>query len=1122
MIARLFSIVSLALVVAQASAEPTNENSRELKLLKKSKTVEAAPDRYCRKQILDFEDFPSGTIVTKQYPGIRIFGKSKSTNKKVKGKNAAMVLDTDVSTGPNSQLITTGRWNVLLLSADGNRKIPTDTEDGGDIVFTFKSRVRMDTLVLFDVDKGATITLRDDQKREIRKVYTKGLGENSQEKVVLGKTKGVHSMVITLNGGGAVDDITYMLPCGLTQSPTKAPGFKMMKKKTQRPTPPPTDSPAPFPKPGPSPYSSLGPKPGPSPYSSLSPKPGPSPYSSLSPKPAPYNTPQPTPNPTPKPTYKPKKTKNPTARPTQFPTDYPTPFPTQFPTGFPTPRPTQFPTPRPTPRPTPEPTPRPTKRPTVPPTYAPLRTRELDCSDEVTERIVDGSSLQPALSGLANCLDVDLSSVSNSFVYSIDGESGMNIEFEGRCVEGPTMAVTFYSRPKNSQSLDDYVCEGSAFIDCDVPENLSLETLSDRDYLVVAIGVQDEDTDFTVRVVCQDPVALGCEEESWSNTVEFGKIPTFYNDLATCSNVKPDLPWRDGSEVYSVVGEKFMKIAFEAQCSTTDGNKNTLLVYSRFVKDGLDPTEKYVCEGAKQVKCNNANKKVGFNLNADPRKEYLFIAVAQGRGDFVSLEVTCQTPTQAPTQSPTARPTPNPTQFPTEKPTKYPTPKPTPKPSGYPTRKPTKKTKKPTTKPTKKPKEPTPYYTPSPTGRPIPPSEGPTPIKSSDLECGENEWQRIIDGHPVQDSFSSLGKCFKGIDLDTVETSFAYTVQGETGESIEFAGRCGTAVSIFSRGRDENEIGDYICEDTHTVPCGKNKGKNKNLSLKTTANRDYLVIVVGVPGSVNDEKSDFELSIDCGGVVEVGCGEQIWTNTQEIEQIPTFYSGLEKCADVKSDFFWRDASEAYSVVGAKGMSIDFGLECNTAVNNKNLLVVYSRDVKRGDGPTEGFWCEESAKLKCSKKFHKQKLSIAAVQGKEYLLIVASQGRGDAVTLDVTCPSGNKLGVINKGSSGKGNNAPKTLIQTGGGGGGSNGGGNSGGGNSGGGNNNNNNKKESSTLKQITKKHVKKQLGLVLDKRKQKFKNKAETTEEVKKLVTSGSHRRELGDRFSAIDKRRSS
>lgn len=242
----------------------------------------------------------------------------------------------------------------------------------------------------------------------------------------------------------------------------------------------------------------------------------------------------------------------------------------------------------------------------------------------------------------------------------------MRIEFSGICSEGPQVAIAIYSRSKRKNGLGDYVCEEGEVVDCSSIDNKSFfKTRKDNDYLVVVLGLDDPDSgksdaEFDISIECEEPTEVACDGEIVANTNSFEKIPTFYDDLAACPDINPDLPWLGASEVYNVVGKKGMSISFETTCGV-NRNKVTLLMYSRRVGDDLGPVEGYKCEEVEFTRCLRKNKKGSIEVKGEEGVEYLFIVASEGVGDTVSLTVDCTVPTPPPTAKPTTKPTKRPT-----------------------------------------------------------------------------------------------------------------------------------------------------------------------------------------------------------------------------------------------------------------------------------------------------------------------------------------------------------------------------------------------------------------------------------------------------------------------------
>jgi len=136
------------------------------------------------------------------------------------------------------------------------------------------------------------------------------------------------------------------------------------------------------------------------------------------------------------------------------------------------------------------------------------------------------------------------------------------------------------------------------------------------------------------------------------NTADIGMIPSFYEDLEKCGTVGIDLSGVDASGAYTVLGEgDDQKIDFGATCRTQNdaGNEITIFAYSRDVKQGktLGPTEGYYCGTFETITCKSGKEQTSIDFYGEAKKQYLFIALARGTGDEISLNVVAGPPAPA-------------------------------------------------------------------------------------------------------------------------------------------------------------------------------------------------------------------------------------------------------------------------------------------------------------------------------------------------------------------------------------------------------------------------------------------------------------------------------------------
>eukprot|EP00549_Striatella_unipunctata_P001114 CAMPEP_0118685680 /NCGR_PEP_ID=MMETSP0800-20121206/7386_1 /TAXON_ID=210618 ORGANISM="Striatella unipunctata, Strain CCMP2910" /NCGR_SAMPLE_ID=MMETSP0800 /ASSEMBLY_ACC=CAM_ASM_000638 /LENGTH=518 /DNA_ID=CAMNT_0006582629 /DNA_START=314 /DNA_END=1870 /DNA_ORIENTATION=+ len=128
-----------------------------------------------------------------------------------------MVFDGRKPTGGDLDLGLSHRGKILILSTDGNSNNPNDSRHGGYFYFKFDHGVRMESIILIDNEYGVTITLKDKNNKVLKSIHKSGRGDKSEEYVNLGGVTNVYKMHVTLKTSGAIDNIVYSIPCGLTK-----------------------------------------------------------------------------------------------------------------------------------------------------------------------------------------------------------------------------------------------------------------------------------------------------------------------------------------------------------------------------------------------------------------------------------------------------------------------------------------------------------------------------------------------------------------------------------------------------------------------------------------------------------------------------------------------------------------------------------------------------------------------------------------------------------------------------------------------------------------------------------------------------------------------------------------
>mmetsp|Transcript_18711 Transcript_18711/g.28462 ORF Transcript_18711/g.28462 Transcript_18711/m.28462 type:complete len:685 (-) Transcript_18711:155-2209(-) len=336
----------------------------------------------------------------------------------------------------------------------------------------------------------------------------------------------------------------------------------------------------------------------------------------------------------------------------------------------------------------------------------------------------------------------------------------------------------------------------------------------------------------------------------------------------------------------------------------------------------------------------------------------------------------------------TPAPTPQPTPSPTKKPTKKPIKKSTGKPTPYPTEKPTSYS---SASPTKKP---TPVKTSSPT-------EAPTfgPLTSSALVVGATVVEDFRFGTPPQDTLQALPSF--SIDPLDAESEFVYSLEGESGQSIDFEAVCGEhtyglagAIGIYSRPKADQYMDSFQLEADAKVECPY---EFHPLSVPTSPEKDYLIVVYGF-----GEDAQFTLTIAFETPEVIGTDENVFANTADLGMIPTFYDDLAACGEFGIDFDGVDSSAVYSVIGETDQMLDFSATCKTYKGNEIMIFAFARTISYdGDfGPTEGFYCGIVETLVCEKGDEDTDIQFYGEEGSEYLFIALARGTGDEIALEV--------------------------------------------------------------------------------------------------------------------------
>lgn len=126
-------------------------------------------------------------------PGVGVGGGQGEPGENSRTQNNLLIIAEDMTDATNDGLID----------------VPSDEEQGGELIFTFVDETSVDHIRLIDIeDAGVTIELFDGANNNFHTTHVPALGNNSSQKVLLNAT-GVKKMVVGFIGSGAADDVCF-------------------------------------------------------------------------------------------------------------------------------------------------------------------------------------------------------------------------------------------------------------------------------------------------------------------------------------------------------------------------------------------------------------------------------------------------------------------------------------------------------------------------------------------------------------------------------------------------------------------------------------------------------------------------------------------------------------------------------------------------------------------------------------------------------------------------------------------------------------------------------------------------------------------------------------------------
>ena len=156
--------------------------------------------------LIDFEGLVAGAKGLFSIAGVTITAQRAQDDDGI--FDDAMLFDSIVPTGGDTDLQTATQGNVLIISEDGNSEEPNDNDLGGVIIFEFDNPSLIFDILIIDSSGGVIDTFGEDGLR-IASFVLPAVPEGEQTQVVM-DVAGVTRLEVNLFGDGAVDDLCYI------------------------------------------------------------------------------------------------------------------------------------------------------------------------------------------------------------------------------------------------------------------------------------------------------------------------------------------------------------------------------------------------------------------------------------------------------------------------------------------------------------------------------------------------------------------------------------------------------------------------------------------------------------------------------------------------------------------------------------------------------------------------------------------------------------------------------------------------------------------------------------------------------------------------------------------------
>jgi hypothetical protein len=166
----------------------------------------------CTSKTLNFDQFSAGDLITNEK--LKQEFKTLEISVKPDGRCAsgslARIFDTENPTCEDDDLKTSGEGMAAIIQDKGDCA-PNDCRFGGEMIFSWGSKVTLNSIRLLDLDQSVAIKLFSGDTN-VATINTPKLGDGQHQTFTIGKSD-ITKMVLVHSGSGAVAEVDYTT-CG--------------------------------------------------------------------------------------------------------------------------------------------------------------------------------------------------------------------------------------------------------------------------------------------------------------------------------------------------------------------------------------------------------------------------------------------------------------------------------------------------------------------------------------------------------------------------------------------------------------------------------------------------------------------------------------------------------------------------------------------------------------------------------------------------------------------------------------------------------------------------------------------------------------------------------------------